>query len=381
MTHTERPFIDPGALPSSAVVAEAHAGERPIYGFVTNVRFISMAAIVALHAELDAPTWRHAPLNVALGQFVKFATVCFFLISGFLLGERMVTDHPWTYFRRRLDALAVPWITWAFVYLGLGLGLDWVARGAAMRSLSYHLAATFVSSAFWFVPNLLFAIAVLLAFRRWLDRAWFGVLLGVVSLAYGVNLHVRLWHDTRHNTALFGFVAYLWMGFQLRRHVVTIKSWVDRASWVLLAALAVVTYAAALYESWLLEARFGGESDLLSTLRVTNVVYSLAAFALLFKVHRHIEPSWMDVRRHTYGIHLTHPVVFAFVGRAFKVACAMYFGVSALEFNAHIDRYLTSPVTKLLAQLVIFVVVYIASWACVAVLAKTRVARYIGVRD
>jgi acyltransferase len=363
-----------------AVVAHptrARAG----YAFVTNVRFVSMMGIVAIHAELSTPDWSASPLNVTFNQIAKFATVCFFVISGFLLGDRLSDARPWDYFWRRVRAIGMPWAVWAGVYLLLGVAIDVAARGAAMRPLAWHLSNTFVSSAFWFVPNMLLSLAILIALRRWLDRWWVGAALLAASLSYGLNLHALWWHDTRHNTALLGFTGYLWLGHALRRYATEARALITKAPWWLLAAIALATLALALGESRILFERFGPDADLLSTLRVSNVAYSLAVFALLFKVEGDLAPPGMDVRRHTYGIHLTHPVVFAFVARAFKVVAALALGVSPMAFNLHMDHYVTSPLARLGAQAGVFVAVYLFSWAWVSRLARTPLARFVGVRE
>ncbi len=368
------------ATATPAIVANP-SKPRAGYGFVTNTRFISMMGIVAIHAELATPDWNASPLNVGFNQLAKFATVCFFVISGFLLGDRLSEARPWDYFWRRVRAIGMPWAVWAGVYLALGVGLDYATRGAAMRPLGWHISNTFVSSAFWFVPNMLLSLAILIALRRWLDRWWLGAALLVASLSYGVNLHVLWWHDTRHNTALLGFTGYLWLGHALRRYSTEARALITRAPWWLLGAIVAATLALALAESRVIYDRFGPDSDLLSTLRVSNVIYSLAVFALLFKVEGDLAPPGMDVRRHTYGIHLTHPVVFAIVARAFKVIAALAIGVSPMEFNIHMDRYVASPLARIGAQAGVFVVVYLLSWAWVTRMARTPLARFVGVRE
>lgn len=61
--------------------------------FADNMRFLSMAAIVGMHtiyaygAKLDAslfPELLYLPI-----QFLKFGTIAFSLVAGFLFGDRM----------------------------------------------------------------------------------------------------------------------------------------------------------------------------------------------------------------------------------------------------------------------------------------------------
>jgi peptidoglycan/LPS O-acetylase OafA/YrhL len=69
-------------------------GERHI--FVDNVRFLSMIGIVAIHsATVVFVTGNvHPMLIAALLAPQKFGTIGFFLISGFLLGERLDRCRP-----------------------------------------------------------------------------------------------------------------------------------------------------------------------------------------------------------------------------------------------------------------------------------------------
>ncbi len=364
-----------------AVSVPAKAKSKADYSFVTNVRFISMIGIVTIHAEVLSIDWTTGYLNVALDQALKFATVCFFLISGFLLGDRLEEQTPLTYMRRRLSTTFAPWAVWSSVYLVMSLALDWLARGAAMRSFGYHLSNTVISSAYWFVPNILLSLATLLMFRRWLNERWFGLVLGVASISYGLNLYPRWWSDTRHNTAFAGFIVFLWLGYQLRRNLAAVRAFVAARSWATLTVFAVVTYALSMFEARTLAVRYGAEFDYLSTLRLSNVAYSFAIFALIFKVQGRLEPRAMNVRQQTFGIYLLHPISFALVARVFKVLAARALGVPPLYFNEHIAEYLHDPWLRLGTQVVLFLLVYLSSWAGVLLLSRTPMARYIGVRE
>ena len=365
----------------STTIGAARPRPRIDYGFVNNARFVSMVGIVAMHAEVVSLAWRGGALNVALDQTLKFATVCFFIISGFLLGDRLEVDAPLTYMGRRIRTVFAPWLLWAGVYFAMNVALDAIARGSAMRPVTYHLRATVISSAYWFVPNILLSLATLLTMRRWLNTAWLGVALAAASLAHGLNLHARWWSDTRHNTALSGFIVFLWLGYQLRRNLSSARALIDRAPWGLLALSAAITWALALAEARGLALSRGDDFDFMSTLRITNVAYSLAMFALLFKVRANLAPPAMDVRRHTFGIYLLHPIVFALAARAFKLVAARALGVSPFAFSDHITEHLASPVARLVTQLGLFAAVYTLSWSLAATLARGPLGRFVGARD
>lgn len=78
--------------------------------FANNVRFLSMAAIIAIHT-MDA--YPGGPVaHRYLAQLFKFETIGFFLISGFLFGERIDRYSSIGYFTRRLRSVFLPWSVW-----------------------------------------------------------------------------------------------------------------------------------------------------------------------------------------------------------------------------------------------------------------------------
>jgi len=107
------------AHPPAATKTSAKPVGHSNYLFVNNVRFMSMLAIVWVHAETlwgtsSQPTAHY--LQLSLLQFLKFGTIGFFLISGFLMGEGVTRSSPATYFRRRVKAILLPWAFWGFIW-------------------------------------------------------------------------------------------------------------------------------------------------------------------------------------------------------------------------------------------------------------------------
>ena len=181
--------------------------------FVSNVRFWSMFSIIAIHC-IYSPVFisddlRTRDFQFALVQILKFGTIDFFLISGFLLGERMDQCSSWYYLRRRLQKIGRPWVFWAGIsVIGLFIEDQFTGRlaGASLLSQLWQRIDQIVfGSIYWFVPNMLFALGILLLFRRLLDRVSFGIVLGACSAFYGINAYFD-WLPSDHKIALFGFV-------------------------------------------------------------------------------------------------------------------------------------------------------------------------------
>jgi len=168
--------------------------------FVDNVRFWSMFAIIAMHTSvifwyLGRPVPR---LTQAITTPLKFGTIAFFLISGFLLGERLETCKPLDYLGRRINKVFLPWSIW-FVAMCLfstlanlwHLHVNPIFSLQAVPVLLHEAVQTLFTSAFWFVPNLLLALSILLLFRSWLRDMRFGAVLLAFNLFYVVNIYAR----------------------------------------------------------------------------------------------------------------------------------------------------------------------------------------------
>src|ERR1035438_3458193 len=96
--------------------------------FANNVRFLSMAAIIGAHTVgiycgvVQLPS---IPLSlVFIEQSLKFGTIAFFLVAGFLFGERIDAYSPLGYFKRRLRNVFVPWLFWFSLFCMLMVGAD-----------------------------------------------------------------------------------------------------------------------------------------------------------------------------------------------------------------------------------------------------------------
>jgi membrane-bound acyltransferase YfiQ involved in biofilm formation len=289
------------------------SGGRTTYLFVDNVRFWSMAAIVAMHCLFFA--WTGVPMSRALIGMVtilKFGTVGFFVISGFLLGDRVQTDTPAAYLSRRVKKVFVPWMFWFAVMVGIDLWLFHTHSGRQVgfgwsfqeiRVVGRQIGTTLFISSFWFVPNLLLGICVLLVFRRFLYRKQLGVVLLVVDLFYSVNIYGQ-WIESKHTEALLAFVFFLWLGSYASHRYAELQAWIETVRWGTLSGLAVLGVLMSFGEEMLLFHLHKPYPE--NTLRVSNQVMSILMLVGMAKAKHATWPSLIDVRRNTFGIYLTH---------------------------------------------------------------------------
>jgi membrane-bound acyltransferase YfiQ involved in biofilm formation len=281
--------------------------------FVNNVRFWSMFSIIAIHC-IWSPIFSNDDLRThhfqfTLVQILKFGSIDFFLISGFLLGERIDQCSSWHYLRRRLRKIGGPWVFWAGIsVIGLFIEDQFTGRLAGLSlpsQLWQRIDQIFVASIYWFVPNMLFALGILLLFRRLLDHVSFGLVLGAFSAFYGINAYFS-WFASDHKVALFGFAFYLWLGTQAARHFDGLLRFLERIPlWILLTADIALCFIAYKEGCYLLEHTMGDPEN---TLRIPNQLFSISVALTLIKV-RPIWPSFIDVQANTFGQYLIHPIL------------------------------------------------------------------------
>jgi membrane-bound acyltransferase YfiQ involved in biofilm formation len=290
------------------------------YVSADNLRFACVLAIITVHASnllavSDPKDTKARLFQLAAVSLVKFGTIGFFLISGFLLEKNLQTQSSLSLMRKRIRKVLLPWTFW-FLVTCLALSatdlfhhkrafLKGTPLVVSIWKTSFH---TFTSTAFWFVPNLLLSLTFLLVFRRYLHSLLFGAMLLATSLFYSVNIYTQ-WIEVPHTRALFGFIFYLWLGHyagvSIQRFSNLLRSIPSGLLWLgtSIAALAQVG------EGWLLLRLHS--VDPLNTLKVTTQVFSVLVFLCFFKHQRSIWPKFIDVSRTTFGMYLSHVLILS----------------------------------------------------------------------
>jgi hypothetical protein len=284
-----------------------------------------MVSIIAVHcsrefefARASSPTH----LGIAIITTFKFGTIGFFLVSGFLLGERVDRRNPVEYFMRRLNKIFLPWLFWLGILcalLSVHKLIDHGLRHAdPVQILRLALALAWsclVESPFWFIPNLLLCIAILLACRRYLYTLKLGAILFAANLVYVVNIYA-LWFQPRHTQALFAFVFYLWLGSYAANNFARMNQVLARIPVLLFVTLAICTGVASYCESSLLASH--NNPTPFNTLRLSNQAFSICMALVFFKLRRATWPRIIDVTRDTFGLYLTHAIGLLILMRIVK---------------------------------------------------------------
>jgi len=294
--------------------------EKKNFEFVDTIRCISMMGIVFEHsprASIYAYTDETSLIIQSFTiQIFKFVTIAFFLIAGFLINHKFQEYSAKEYLKNRYKNTVAPWLFWVFIFVLITIIDRLFAwhRGSDVGILFTNFPLYFYNlmkivlffSPYWFILNFLLCISILLLFKRFMYKIWFGVLLAIISLIYSVNLYCR-WFETTHSAALFGFVFYLWLGVYLNKHFKEFKEFVSKLSWATISVGVIVTLILAMGEAFYLQGT--GLKDAYNTLRITNIAYSLIVFVALFKIGPIKSLQALKPRQTTFGIYLIHFII------------------------------------------------------------------------
>jgi hypothetical protein len=342
------------------------------YDFIDAIRGIAMMSIVAEHSvaaggyTFQASSDKYWPFLLLI-QFTKFGTIAFFLLAGFLIGEKFTDYSPAQYLKRRISTTFGPWLFWSLVYV--------VAMIITMRIKSNiyhdndfnlanvltHIKIIYLYSNYWFIINFLISITILLIFRRYLYSFYFGAILGLFTLFYAINIHYE-WIDPTHTTAILGFVFFLWMGAQLRKHWATLEKWAAKTPYVTISVLLLITFALSIYEMVELQPK---SIDPFNTLRFSNILYSLVFFALLIKIKTFKFTNYLKPRQTTYGIYLIHYIILIFL-------------LPEIFIHFNINAYRISVSQFLLFKLATFLLTYGITFLVVMLISNSRAKKLVG---
>lgn len=340
------------------------------YDFIDAIRCIAMMAIVTEHSIGSYNFTKGSNLYwgyIGFMQLAKFGTVAFFLLAGFLISEKFTDYTPVQYLKRRLSTTLGPWVFWSLInvlvmIINLAVKERIYHRGEfTTANIFYNIEQAYLYSNYWFIINFLISITILLIFRRYLYSLYLGVPLFTFTLFYSVNIYFE-WIQPRHTTAILGFVFFLWLGAQLRRHWHKIEEGVKKLSYPLIIFSLLITYGLSVYEMYQLTGR---TADMANTLRLSNLLYSLVFFVLLLKIKTFGFTTALKPRQTTYGIYLIHSIIVAFV-------------VPEVFIHFNFDVYSMSVTGFLLLKIATFLVAYSITFGLVSLLNRSKARILIG---
>ncbi|WP_443936965.1 acyltransferase family protein [Pedobacter sp. MW01-1-1] len=359
-------------------VKKTAALEKKNFDFVDTIRCISMMGIVWEHSAIVGdPKIKDlylSILHVSVMQFFKFATIAFFLIAGFLINYKFTEYTPTQYLKNRFKNTIKPWAFWLHILL------IWNISELFFKFLKYHgdypipnnfglyileqyYQIIFFSS-FWFILNFLICISILLIFKKHIYNIWFGIVLGCVSLFYSINLY-QDWIITSHTTALFGFVFYLWLGVYANKYYDQLLFFMRKTSiWWFITITVIFFFIADLESIYLKSLKI---DDIYNTLRISNILYSLSFFLVLFKIGSiNFVNKYLDPRNTTFGIYLVHHIII------FHVLTEIF-----RPFNIDINKITLLQAT--IYTVLRFVITYLLSVLIVMLIRRTKFKWSVGI--
>jgi len=344
------------------------------YDFIDSLRFISMFGIVMEHSSFffgaKFNTLNEKIVQIFSLQVFKFGTIIFFLLAGFLIGDKFTKYSTKEYLQRRIKNTLKPWLFWVIILLITNY-LDIIVKNLkygdnpfltiSIPNVLLSIENIVFNTSFWFIPNFLICIAILLLFRKYLYSIKLGAALLLLSLFYSVNLYIDV-IPTSHTTALFGFIFYLWLGVQINKYYDQFKFIAGKTSMSLIFILLIISFSLASLESYYLLKLL--PADPFNTLRITNIIYSLLSFVFLYKLGAKIQIKRFNPSILTFGIYLVHQI--------------LVFRLMPLIFRPlHINFENRSAYYFLAIQLLTFAVVYTGSILIVYLINKSKRARWI----
>ena len=292
--------------------------ERKNFDFVDSIRCLAMMGIVMEHAVYNGTyIFNGFPPNhivyIFLIQLSKFGTIAFFVLAGFLLGDKFTNYSSWGYFKRRLSNTFKPWLVWSILFICAILIQQYIALHKAgdfhfKHQLLDKIKLVYLYTNYWFIINFLFCIAILLCFKKHLYQIWVGLLFLICTLVYSINVYYE-WFTPSHTIAIFGFIFYLWLGAMCNKYWNKMECFINKTPLFIYFTFFLLTFSWAVFDIiGLMQAK---SADPYNTLRLSNIFYSISSIAILLKIRKFPFTAYLKPRQTTFGIYLIHYILVA----------------------------------------------------------------------
>jgi hypothetical protein len=349
------------------------SADKVSYAFVDMVRFLATLGIVYIHSyvpmhgmETNAFVHHmpHAEYYLYVKQLFKFATICYFLIAGFLLADKSIESSPFTYYRRRLNVIAIPYIFALLLFIA-ALALHSYITSGHHITIGYVIEIAkyvLLYSPFWYVPNYLLCLFVIVCFSKYATSIYFGAVLFLIT-ALNTWFNVYAGNTHTHTTALTGFIFYMWLGMYIKKK--NLVAGMQNAGPIITGAVMIVFYILSDCEThYMLFHTHIAET--LNTLRISNQLYSVAFFAFIVSCcKKPVSFGGLNPRKETYGIYLYHSFFTFIIISLIEQWLSNQFGIDLFSFNVY---------HVIIVTLISFILSYIATTMVVKLLLKYKLA-------
>ncbi|MER3443167.1 MAG: hypothetical protein C4333_03190 [Meiothermus sp.] len=362
---------------ASSRFVPAHPQRTEGYLFVDNARFLSIVCIVLLHTNWFEVDPTPSLLESAVVALRGFGILTFFVITAFLMASKMQKPQfrVLEYYRDRVNRIGKPYLVWLAVLLSITFARLILLGKFRLVDIPLEIWHTTFFTAFWYIPVLLFSLAVMLLLRQHWWKPWFPVAALGVSGVYGVNQYFQ-WFTPIHSFAFFGFLFYMWLGLWLYRNLERVQGWVLALPWWKLLAVVALGLTLATAEARLLIHL--GSLNPYDGLRLSNQIYALICLLVILKLPWRLSPSFVDVRKDSYGIHLVQ-VLINILGKSAITLALFALGLDrSFTFFDRVPDYVPNPLLRIAIWFSWFVLVYGISLWITQQIRRTRLAWIVG---
>lgn len=292
---------------------KAVTGKKRNIQFIDFIRFISMIGIVSFHSTFLSKgasittflqTAEYPSIFIAFISLLRFSVISFCMITGYLIANKIQHQHLGQFYKQRMATMLKPYI-FAFLLTALALIIKDMMMGES-RNLFAVFFQIITTTAFWFIPSSLLALAGLLLVIKRMPQKFLGLLLfGLLSFVTIKYVYIEK-YDHLHPVFALAFVFYLWLGYTLSANnfVERIRQWNMKLVLIVWVCAFVIMHIETLYLQHL------NFPSLLNNMRASIQLYALSSFVLLVKLSDHFAKfKIVNPRTETYGIYLYHTVV------------------------------------------------------------------------
>ncbi|MDB5014074.1 MAG: hypothetical protein JWQ25_2276 [Daejeonella sp.] len=289
------------------------------YEQIDTIRFITICFIVWGHCLLGwdervTNSWTDEIVRSLVLQTGRISTIIFFIVSGFLLRPKINEYTVKSYFKKRIPKIYLPWfLSISFLMVIsviqlLPLHDLWVSRDLnGFIKLNYNiLNGLLLYSSYWFITTYMAGMAIIIYFRKYVEKFWFGAILLLFTIFYCINLHY-LWIDPNHEKAILAYTFFIWLGVQVNVYSDVILKFIKQISWLTVILLFFSLFIVACFEGETLAGMH--LKDAYASNRFTNILVSIVFFLALLKLGKLSAVNILNPRKTVYGIYLIHNIL------------------------------------------------------------------------
>ncbi|MFD0750278.1 acyltransferase family protein [Mucilaginibacter calamicampi] len=355
---------------------EKHAGRNDFDLRLDVIRVVAMCSVVWGHCLMDLDDKNFAGLYAvllqsSLLQLGRVGTLLFFLISGFLIADKIKRFTVVSYLQYRFSSTILPWLVFVsllvLIQLFITLPIDQIFLGSKRKLIALifeFYKGDIFHAAYWFIPVVIISCVILIIFKTQLQKNSYGTVLALITTFYGINLYLSL-IPANHTTAFLGYAFFVWLGVIIKKRAPLILRVIEMLPWKIVVPIFLIAFFLSCREGMILT--YNHSEDPYASIRISNIILSLIIFFSLLKTHKFWQISYLKPRQYAFGVYLIHSIIIVlstpFVNQVIRL------------FNLN-----NSLSMIVLTRLAFFTMILLTSYLLVNLIRKTPLCFLIGRR-